>query len=91
MEKNNSNIIIRNDGKEIVGYIADLKIYLANRAKECLEICATKETNDTYNDEDFKQLRCSTETLIDLAGYNYPNETLVKMVFKDRHWSVYYI
>ena len=92
MEKNNSNIIIRNDGKQIVGYVADLQMYFAKQAQKQLEICATKPQNDNCeSDEDFKNLERYVYVVKDLSYY-VERDALIKADYTDYgYWSISFI
>lgn len=91
MEKNNSNIIIRNDGNQVVGYVADLQMYFAKQAQKLLEICATKTAEDSYNDEDFKNATKYVEVTRDLSQYT-DRDALIKADRDSRgYWSIMFI
>lgn len=92
MEKNNSNIIIRNDGKQIVGYVADLQMYFAKQAQKQLEICATKSSkDDCEDDKDFKILERYVYVIKDLSQYT-DRDALIKADYTEYgYWSISFI
>ena len=91
MEKNNSNIIVRNDGNQVVGYVADLQMYFAKQAQKMLEICATKMVEDSYDDEDFKKVGQYVQVARDLSQYT-ERDALIKADYETYgYWSISFI
>lgn len=87
MEKKN-NVIAREDGKQFVGYIADLQVYFARQAQTMLDCCAL-EMFTSETEEDFKKLDRYIYVMKDLAGYTDSKNVLAKVTVDDEgYWYV---
>ena len=91
MEKNNLNIIIRKDGKQIVGYVEDLQTYFVREAQRMLDHCTTKTTENIYEDDEYQRLDKVIYAVKDLSSYVDRN-ALVKADCDERgYWCISFV
>lgn len=91
MEKNNSNIIIRKDGKQVVGYVEDLQAYFVREAQKMLDHCTTKTTENIYEDDEYQKLDKVIYAVKDLSSYA-DRSSLVKADCDERgYWCISFV
>lgn len=91
MEKKNSNIIIRKDGLEYVGYVSDVKAHVISEIQTRLNGWVLLANTEDPLVKDTEQLMYLAK---DLMGYGNPDNVLIKAT-KDTgdygYWYVSYV
>lgn len=89
MEKKNSNVIIREDGKQYIGYIADLEIAFADKVNRLMEEYRNRNEGD---DSIERELDRTYYAFKDLAGYTDPQNVLAKVTYyEDGDYKYWYV